>query len=254
MSRKRSKVHRFRYRRTGPLHFDAWDAISARSAFISALSGKYQVLLRTDCTTLERTGRHAETALHHHRKRSLLHGLQSDPPLAEISELQVRSGVSRRRQIPQRFHWDSRRLPARHCCDECHALALFTSIAEAFRKAHEFRPRFGMLCPRTLIEETPRETGASAGFASRQCDQVLYYLGQGTVDAAIGRTFRLAHARWRSQRRGFYLETDFDFTNSIRSKQCHHLRSSRALRSVRLFGWVDPPLSRSISTPLSFGD
>ena len=45
----------------------AWDAISARSAFISALSGKYQVLLRTDCTTLERTGRHAETALHHHR-------------------------------------------------------------------------------------------------------------------------------------------------------------------------------------------
>ena len=32
----------------------AWGAISAPSAFISALSGKYQVLLRTDCTTLER--------------------------------------------------------------------------------------------------------------------------------------------------------------------------------------------------------
>jgi pilus assembly protein CpaF len=53
-------------------------------------------------------GKHPQTACYCLWRRFRLHRLQPGPPPAEISELQVRSGVSRHRRIPQRFHLESR--------------------------------------------------------------------------------------------------------------------------------------------------
>lgn len=146
----------------------AWDAISAGSAFISALSGKYQVLWRTDCTTLERTGRHAETALI---------TIVSAPYCTDCNRIFHLPRFPNCRYDPAypvavKYPSDSIGTPGDFRLDIAAANAMLLPCS-AFRKAHEFRPRFGMLCPRTLIEETPKNC-ANAVFASCQCKQVLF--------------------------------------------------------------------------------
>jgi hypothetical protein len=86
----------------------ASDVVPPPNAVLSASLDKYQILWRVGGFTLERQRKRAETACRFLWWRSRLYRLQPRPPPVRIPELQVRSGASRHRQIPRRFHLEFR--------------------------------------------------------------------------------------------------------------------------------------------------
>ncbi len=86
----------------------ASDAVPTPNAIVSTSLGKYQILWRVDGFSSRTAGKRPETACRHLWRRSRLHGLQPRASPAGIPELQVRSGVSRHRRIPRRFHLEFR--------------------------------------------------------------------------------------------------------------------------------------------------
>ena len=86
----------------------ASDAVPTPNAIVSTSLGKYQVLWRVDGFTLEQQESALKLLADYLWRRSRLHGLQPGSPPAGIPELQVRSGVSRDRRIPRRFHLEFR--------------------------------------------------------------------------------------------------------------------------------------------------
>jgi hypothetical protein len=194
----------------------ATDAIPAPSAFISTLPGKYQVLLRTDCKTLEwQEGTPklpsvtvGSAPFWTNCKRVLRLPGSRDcryDPAYPVTVKYTRDST-----------WTPGDCPARHCCSECPALVLFHSIAKAFWKAHEFRPQLGALYATTPPWKR-RRNRATFGVGSILMGDVVTMLDvrrRLEIPAAFcqARSRKIALAAQR-----ILLGTDSDFTNSIRT-------------------------------------
>ena len=86
----------------------ASDAVPPPNAVLSTSLGKYQILWRVDGFTVEQQESALKLLADYLWRRSRLYRLQPGSPPARIPELQVRSGVSRHRRIPRRFHLEFR--------------------------------------------------------------------------------------------------------------------------------------------------